>query len=474
MLTTNVVLYGTTYAGGSGSNASGTIYAYVVSSKTVTNEIESFPILSPTNGTVFNGITTNRPNIAITIGATNIGSIGAVDYYAGTTHLGTVTNAPYSFTWTNAYFGSNQITVIVSDNNSNVTAASWINIDVVDYGIITTIAGDHSYGFAGDGGLATSAELYGPGDVKVDDAGDFCIADTYNQVIRFVSTNGIITTIAGNNSLGKGYSGDGGLATSATLYNPMGLSLADDGYYIDDIGNNVIRYVNSSSYISTAAGNGDYAYSGDGGSAVDASLAGPASVTADSFGNFYIADYYNNVVRKVNSSGVITTVAGNYDLGAGYSGDGGSATDATLHGPRCIVADSIGNIYFTDSVNDVIREVGTNGVITTIAGNHSLGAGYAGDGGEATSAKLNDPQGLCMDSAGNLYFTDTGNNVVRKVSTEGIITTVVGVHSTGSYSGNGGSALSAHLNNPTGIDVDSTGNLYIADCYNNVIRKVTY
>ena len=220
--------------------------------------------------------------------------------------------------------------------------------------------------------------------------------------------------------------------------------------------------------INTVAGNvpaGHSLYGGDGGPAVSAQLASPLGVALDSSGNLYIADTDNQRIRKV-SNGVITTVAGNGP--AGFYGDNGPATSAWLNNPAGVVLDSAGNLYIADTNNQRIRKV-SNGMITTVAGNGTLG--FSGDNGPATNAMLNQPTGVALDSAGNLYIADSHNNRIRKVS-NGVIATVAGIGTNG-YSGDGGPATSAQLSFPAGLAVDSAGNLYIADTFNGRIRKVS-
>jgi uncharacterized protein (TIGR03437 family) len=325
----------------------------------------------------------------------------------------------------------------------------------VSGGVITTVAGGGSSGL-GDNGPATSAQLYMPTGVAVDSAGNLYIAD-YNR-IRKVS-NGVITTVAGNGT--QGSSGDNGPATSAQLSGAMGIAADSAGnLYIADSGN--IRKV-SNGVIATVAGNGTQGFSGDNGPATSAQLYWPWGVAIDSAGNLYIADSYNNRIRKV-TNGVITTVAGNGTQS--FSGDDGPATSAQLYGSHGVAAGPDGSVYIADSSNNRIRKV-TNGVVTTVAGTGT--ADFSGDNGPAISAQLTDPEGVAVDSAGNLYIADTGYSRVRKV-TNGVITTVAGG---GATLGDNGPAASAQLYSPKGVAVDSAGNLYIADTYNQRIRKVS-
>jgi sugar lactone lactonase YvrE len=333
---------------------------------------------------------------------------------------------------------------------------------------IKTVAGNGNYGYSGDGGSATATALNYPSGVAVDASGNLFIADYHNNRIRKVSTSGVITTVAGNGTFG--YIGDGGSATSAELNYPYGMAVdASGNLFIADTDNSRIRKVSTSGIITTVAGNGNYWYSGDGGSAIYAELNQPSGVAVDDSGNLFIADQRNNVIRKVSTSGIITTVAGNGTYG--YSGDGGSADSAELAEPSgVVVVDASGNLFIADNGNVRIRKVSTSGIITTVAGNGT--GGYSGDGGSADSAELGGPASVAVDASGNLFIADEGTNVIRKVSTTGIITTVAG-NGTFGFSGDGGSAASAELYGPSGVAVDASGNLFIADYNNSRIREVT-
>ena len=221
------------------------------------------------------------------------------------------------------------------------------------------------------------------------------------------------------------------------------------------------------SLITTVAGNGVQGYSGDGGAATNASLSYPSGVAVDASGNLFIADYYNNRIRQVDSSGLITTVAGNGT--AAYSGDGGPATNASLSYPSDLALDANGNLFIADTQNSVIRQVDTNGLITTVAGNGT--AAYSGDGGVATNASLSYPSGVAVDASGDLFIADRNNHCIRQVDTNGLITTVAGDGAQG-YSGDGAAATNANLSYPSGVAVDASGNLLIADTGNQCIRQV--
>ena len=334
-------------------------------------------------------------------------------------------------------------------------------------GAITTVAGSGTAGFSGDNGQATAAMLAAPHGVAVDSAGNVYIADSSNSRVREVNhVTGVITTIAGDGVFG--YSGDGGAATAAALYAPYGLALDGRGdLFIDDYENQRIREVNlSSGLITTIAGGGVM----DGQPASSAPLYQPEDVAIDSAGNLYIADSEDNRVREVNhSTGVITTIAGN-GVG-GYSGDNGQATAAELSDPYAIALDSSGNLYITDTGNNRIRKVNlSSGAITTIAGN-GVGS-YSGDNGQATAAEINYPEGLTLDGRGDLFISDTDNNRVRELKlATGVITTAAGT-GMASYSGDGSQATAATLNHPMGLAADSAGDLYISDMDNSRIREV--
>ena len=358
---------------------------------------------------------------------------------------------------------------VATDGAGNLYIADFWNhrIRKVDsLGDITTVAGSEEYGYGGDGGRAIAAQLYRPSDVAVDGAGNLYIADAGNDRIRKVDSSGVITTIAGTGAAGFG--GDGGQATAAQLDNPYGVVLDGAGnLYIADRGNHRIRKVDTTGVITTIAGTGAAGFGGDGGQATAAQLDSPSGVVLDSSGNLYIADRGNHRIRKVDTTGVITTIAG---TGAeGFSGDGGQATAAQLDNPSGVVLDSSGNLYIADRDNHRIRKVDTTGVITTIAGTGV--EGFGGDGGPATAAQLDSPSTVALDSAGNLYIADRGNDRVRKVDSSGVITTVAG-SAKSLFGGDGGQATAAQLDTPYGVVLDGVGNLYIADGLNHRIRKV--
>ncbi len=283
-----------------------------------------------------------------------------------------------------------------------------------------------------------------------------------------------IYTIAGNGT--GGYSGDGGTATAAELFGPRGIGVdALGNIYIADNGNLVIRKVNTSGIITTIAGNGSSSdtaglFIGNGGPATAAELDGPWGVAPDGSGNLYIGDIYDERVLKVNTSGIISDFAGGgSNLGIDGWGDGGPATAADVDAPMGVELDAYGNVYSTDD-DGRIREVNTSGIINCIAG-IGYSSGFSGDGGPATDAEITSPTGIALDGFGNLYIADIYNNRIRKVNTNGIISTIAG-DSTDGFSGDGGAATLAELSRPTGVAVDAIGNVYIVDWLNARIRMV--
>jgi hypothetical protein len=439
----------------------------------------------------------------------------------GTFQAGDTCTIELEFTPTQPGPRSSQL--VLSDSNSNLYAIGLTGTGsgstlAFTPGMISDIAGNGTHGYTGDGGPATGAEFAEPLGVVRDGAGNLFIADGQSNVVRKVDTNGNIWTIAGNGT--AGYSGDGGPATSAEMSFPFGLSMdSAENLYIADIGNSAIRKVDINGIITTVAGNGSFGYTGDGGSALAAQLGNPVGVAADNLGNFYIADTFNNVIRKVNQYGIITTVAGNgYGAGSGnwqdegsvqggYAGDGGPATQAELFLPFGIDLDSAGNLYISDSQNSIVREVNSGGTISTIAGecpNGTCQAGYSGDGGPATGAQLAFPVGVAFDSAGELFIVDAYNSAIRKVDVSGNIWTVAGDgpgsnvvksqsesgfrwksgngthnltktgHAFGmqGISGGNGVATSSPLDLPASVIVDNSGSFYVPDADAYVVWKV--
>ncbi len=330
-------------------------------------------------------------------------------------------------------------------------------------GSVTKVAGG-SGGFAGDGGPATQASLQLPQEVAFA-GGNLYIADTENQRVRKVDTSGMISTVVGNGN----FSGDGGPADKATLFQPTDVARdAQGALYIADTYNHRIRKVATDGTITTVAGSGTAGFGGDGGPATEAKLYNPHAVDVDAAGNLYIMDSSNYRVRKVDAGGAIQTIAGST---LGFAGDGGPAAGAKFQTAYGIAVDRRdGSIYVADSFGYRVRRIGPDGNITTVVGTGE--SGFSGDGGPAAAAQISYSPSIAVDGDGNLYIADASNYRVRKVTTDGMISTVAGSAST-SFSGDSGPATMAGLNQPLGVAVDGDGNLYISDKGNNRIRVVT-
>ena len=334
-------------------------------------------------------------------------------------------------------------------------------------GIIRVVAGGGEPGFSGDNGPATAARLNDPEGIAVDGSGNLFIADTNNHRIRKVDPAGVITTIAGTGT--AGYAGDNGLATAALLSSPRGIAVASNGdVLIADSGNHAVRRIRSGT-ITTVAGTGSSGLSGDNGPASAARLNAPRSVAVDANGILYVADTGNDRVRRIDANNNITTFAGG---GSGF-GEGGTATAATLNSPRGVTVDRTGNVFIADTENSAVRRVNVaDSTIHTVAGNRQQSFYGGGDGGPAAAASFKNPQFLAVDSAGNLYIAERNGWRVRKVfRSTGTITTVAGTGDAG-YRGDGGPATQASIR-AAGVAIDALGNLYISDYSNHVIRRVS-
>src|SRR5579864_765183 len=327
---------------------------------------------------------------------------------------------------------------------------------------INTVAGTGVKGFSGDGGAALSAALANPFSMAADAAGNVYVADRDNHRVRRIDASGNITTVAGNGE--QGFFGDGGLATSASLNTPTAVAVDTNGnIYIADSNNNRIRVV-ANGNINTFAGNGTAGYSGDGGAATGASLFTPRGVAVDANGVVYIADTNNHVVRKV-SAGTISTIAGNAQQ-QGFYGDNGAAGSAGLDTPTGVAVDAAGKVYVADSNNHRVRLL-SGATLSTFAGNGT--AAYSGDGGAATSAAFAFPLGVSLDAMGNIFVADSNNHVIRRVGSTGTITTIAGEGEQGFF-GDAGGPNAAVLDTPSGV-LPLNGNVFIADLNNQRIRS---
>ena len=347
--------------------------------------------------------------------------------------------------------------------------------------VITTIANvDTTAGYNGDGIAASSAHLFTPAGIAVDHAGNIYVSDADNYRIRKIATDGMISTVAGNGI--QGYSGNDGPATAAEIHTPLGLTTDNAGniYFCDNY-NNCVRKVSTDGIITRFAGDTGMAmrgYGADGIPATASKFGQTNYIVADNSGNVYISDYLfgtadSSRIRKVDPSGIVTTFAG----GGTSSADGIAATAAILNVPSGLAIDGLGNVYV--SCNNTVRRIDASGIITTVAGPGpaSVPFYFTGDGGPATAASINggfgSPDAIATDADGNLYIGDQGHFRIRKVNSYGIISTVAGVGLDG-YSGDGGYATYARIGTPLGLAFDRSGNLLMTDYDNNCIRSVTY
>ena len=376
--------------------------------------------------------------------------------------------------------GGKSVVPTISPPTATATGSSTPSLSPDPNRLVTVAGGGVELG---DGGPATSASFCGPTDVAVDAEGDIYVADAGvycsgpgGQTVRKVDPNGIITTVVGSGL--HGFSGDGGPATSAQLDAPVWVAVDRAGnLYIADVHNYRIRKVDPNGIITTVAGTGEKGFSGDGGPATAAQLFGsgdfPGGMAFDAEGNLYVAD--GGAVRRIDTSGTITTVAGTGVTG--FSGDGGPATEARVSAVD-VAVDLQGNIYF-GAWSSPVRRVDRDGVITTVAGGPAARAQFGAQGVPAATVPLYDPVGIAVDSHGNLFITEHHANIIRKVGLDGIITTVAGIFlpssgGSGLFNGEEGPATEMHLNEPVGLFVDATGVLYIADTFNARIRAVYF
>jgi len=390
-------------------------------------------------------------------------STGLISTIAGTSLYGFAGDggpaiAAQLYTPVDIFFTSSSVLLIADQSNFRVRALA--------NGNLTTIAGNGNYGYSGDGGVATDANLPAPDGVASDSAGNLYVCDSFANRVRTVSPFGIISLFAGTGT--PGFGGDGGPATSAMLVDCDGIAVDTAGnVYVADTHNRRIRRINSAGIITTIAGTGMNNFSGDGGQSSGAALSNPQGVAVDSKGNLYIADTGNNRIRKV-SSGNIATIAGNGQVG--FGGEGLQATTVPLSAPSRVIVDSSGNVYFSDTGNNAVRKIATDGTIHTIAGNSH--AGFSGDGGPGASAMLSNPNGVALDSTGGVLIADTGNLRLRRVDpVTGIISTFAG-NGTASVSGDGRPPLSTGFSYPVDVATDSAGNTYVADQSNMRVRRI--
>jgi streptogramin lyase len=319
----------------------------------------------------------------------------------------------------------------------------------------TIVAGSDSAGLVN--GVGTAARFNRPFGLAFDASGNLYIADQGNSVIRKMDNTGMVSTLAGKGGIQGSVNG---LDTAAKFNKPFGVATdAAGNVYVADAGNNLVRKVAPGGLVSTFAGTG---VAGAANGPDTATFNSPLGVALDGTGNVYVADYENNLIRKITPAGVVSTLAGTGAAGA----DDGAGTVATFNLPESLTVDAAGNVYVVDNGNNLIRKITPSGVVSTLAGNGQVGSAN----GTGTAASFHSPFGIAIDGSGNLYITDAGNNQVRKISPAGVVTTFAG---SGTRGANNATGAAASFNTPSGVAVDASGNVYVADENNNLIRKIT-
>ena len=371
------------------------------------------------------------------------------------------------------------VSSVAADSSGNLFIADYGNCVIREVtksnGKISTVAGNHTCGFSGDGGLATSSEMNQMFGLAVSGT-TVTFADYYNQRVRQFTVGGNINTVAGNGTACAGTCGEGGSAISAELYYPVGVAVSGTTIYVGDNDNYAVDSFTVSGNLNRVAGNHSYNIETlfSGAPATGVELNYPYGVADDSSGNIYVGDSHNYMVREVvKSTGLVNFFAG--DGTYGYTGDGGAATSAEITYPFGVAKDSTGNVYVADTYNCLVRRVNTAGTISTFAGlvvTNSPRCGYSGDGGSATGAELYQPYGVAVDSKNSVYIADYSEHVIRRV-TSGTITTIAGIGGIAGYSGDGGLATNALLYQPVAVAVDPAGNVFIADYNNCRIREIS-
>lgn len=321
---------------------------------------------------------------------------------------------------------------------------------------VSTFAGSGELGFID--GIGTAATFSRPEGIAFDAAGNLYVADQFNSLIRKITPGRAVTTFAGNGS----YRLVDGQGTEASFFYPFGMAVDASGYiYVGDFYNNAIRKISPTGLVKTLAGNGERGSANGQGSA--ASFNWPTAVALDASGNVYVADFVNNLIRKITPGGLVTTLAGSGTPGA----VNGKGTAASFNSPYGLALDREGNIYVGDTANDLIRKISPDGIVTTFAGSGEPGAAD----GKGTEASFNAPAGLAFDAAGNLYVGDVGNYKIRKINAQGVVTTVAG---NGVMGFANGPAASASFGAPYNVAVDKDGDVYVSDSQNNMIRKIEF
>ena len=398
---------------------------------------------SPTTGTAGTVVTVTGTNFSPTI----LSNIVKFNGTTGTVSAASATSLTVSVP---EDAGTGKVTVQVG--NQIVTSVDDFVYITNDKNTVLTVAGNGTLGFA-DGNIA-DARFYQPTGVAVDAAGNIYVADSQNHRIRKITPGGVVSTLAGSGTAGSG-EGDG---TAAQFNSPRAVAVdATGNVYVADGINNKIRKITPAGTVSTLAGSGASGFAdGDG---INAKFYFPKGIALDASGNIYVADDINHRIRKVTPTGTVTTIAGSTS-----GSDDGDGINAKFHGPRGVALDAAGNIYVADAGNHRIRMITPSGTVSTIAGS-TLGVTE----GIGTAAKFNTPSGITVDGSGNIYVADDENERIRKITTNGTVSTLAGGFLQGFTDGVGGNA---QFRSPTGLAIDASGNIYVADRHNHSVRKI--
>ena len=445
------------------SNASGSLTSAAATLTVTVNQPPIVSLTSPTNNATF----TTPATIALVASASDSdGTIAKVEFFAGSTKLGEDTTAPYNFTWNNVAAGTYALSAKATDNQGAITTSIAVAITVSStvppastlIYTFTTLAGNApSWGDVD--GTGSGARFNMPTGVAVDSAGNVYVGDCYNDTIRKLTPDGVVTTLAG---LARTCDSADGTGSAARFCQPDGVAMDGAGnLYVADKYNFTIRKVTPGGVVTTLAGlAGSRGYADGTGSAARFNY--PEGVAVDSAGNVYVADTGYDTIRKVTPDGVVTTLAGDVNMDGSADGTGSAAR---FYEPRGLALDSTGNLYVADSMNHTIRKMTPGRVVTTLAG---LAGSSGSADGTGSTARFDHPTGVAVDSAGNVYVGDTYNDTIRKVTPDGVVTTLAGLAGTSGRADGTGSA--ARFQDPSGIAVDSAGTLYVADANNNTIR----
>ena len=431
------------------------------------NSASNNQVLTVTKGSQTISFPSLRPQYGSVNSLDSVSSAGLPITYSASANVKIVTNQHSGPTATFVGIGSAIITGKAPSNPLYNMATTSTVVSIEPPGstyVFSTLAGNPSSNgnstnnnirITFQNGNDTNATFNSPSGVAVDNSGNVYVADINDSAIRKITSNGVVTTLAGG--LTSGF--QDGRGSKAIFNYPAGVAVDHSGnVYVADALNNVVRKITSNGVVTTFAGNGSYGFQD--GTGTNSAFYYPAGIAVDAAGNVYVADTFNCAIRKITSSGVVTTLAGN-----GYYGfQDGTGNNATFNDPNGLAVDSAGNVYVADALNNAVRKIDTSGHVTTFAGNGTPGF----SDGNGFNATFSNPEGVAVDGAGNVYVTDTLNNAIRKIDASSNVTTFAGNGTPGFLNG-----VSTHatFSSPVGVAADGAGNIYVGDAGNNVVRK---